>query len=139
MTTPAASDDSETYDAQDTRVPVTELAPEDPASPSCPPAAPLPFGVGTGAFGLDRDDDGPQIVQGVREARIRQLVPGLTADRNGHHEATVTEACQVVRQPGPRDTEGISQIRGMRRRLAQREEQPHLGTPASRRDGHPGC
>ena len=69
------------------------------------------------------------------QALVGELVAGTPSDRYRDDQAAVAQAHQVVRQPGPGDLQGIGEVGGMGRGLAQGEKDPaadHLMQGAAR-------
>lgn len=51
-------------------------------------------------IGRDRHDGLLQIVERMGETSVGQLITRAPAVRDGHHQAAVPQAGQVIRQPG---------------------------------------
>ncbi|MBB4928893.1 hypothetical protein FHR34_007990 [Kitasatospora kifunensis] len=56
------------------------------------------------------------------ESGVGEFVPGAATDRDGDDQTAVTQARQVVRQPGAGDPQSFGQVAGVDRGLAQREQ-----------------
>jgi hypothetical protein len=76
-------------------------------------AAPLVVGVGACAVALDGDHGGAQVVERVTEAFIGEFVAGASAVGGGDDQAAVTQAGQVVRQPGAGDVQRVGEVGGI--------------------------
>lgn len=88
---------------------------------SRPSAAVLRGGVRARLVGLDRHHGGQQVLQGVAEPVVGELVASAAPVRNRDDEAAVAQASQVVGQPGPRDAQRVGKVGRVGPGLAQLE------------------
>lgn len=76
-------------------------------------AAAFGGGIWAGLVGLDRDHRGEQMLQGVAEAFVGELVAGAAPVRSGDDQAAVAQAGQIVGQPSAGDIERVGENGGV--------------------------
>ena len=85
-------------------------------------AAALLGGVGAGPVGLHGDDGRTQVVEGVAEPRVGELVPRAPAVGHGDDQAAVPQAREMVGEPGAGDAEEVGEVGRIGRLVAQGEQ-----------------
>ena len=87
----------------------------------------------SGGGSRDGQNGGADIGDRVAEPAIGQLVALPPTVRGGHDQTALAQARQMVRQPGPTDTESLGQLGRMSRPGLQGEQQPAPGGPTTGR------
>ena len=73
------------------------------------------------ALGIDDEDQGEQVVQGVPDPGIGELVAGPPAVRDGDDQAAAAQARQVVGQALPGHADRVREVGRVRRAVAQEQ------------------